>query len=1044
MNQHAKNLIVTLFLATVPATVCAQKENSWQQRETSFQQAQDLFDKEKYANAQQLFDQLSAQQKGLSPQTADDAAYYAAVCANKLDNDDAEFRLLQFLKQRPNSTHVNMVRLHLGNYYYRRGKYKDAVKYYRLVDKHSIEFGYRSEYEFKNAYCLFVEEDYKKAKPLFAQLLTSSSKYRNPSRYYYAHILYMDGEYEQSLSHFQSLKSDKNFSRLVPSYEARLYYYLGRYDDLLQMADELMNDPELYRRDEIAQMVAEVNYNRGHYSDALPYYRTAMQLAKQNNMNSDAKVCTPQDNYYQMGYCYYMTQQYDSAATLLLKKTSCDDSIAQNAFYILGDIYLKQGNKDAARSMFLQASRMDYNAKIKEDALFNYAKLSCELNKNPYNESIRSFQNYLKQYPNTAHKKEIQEILASLYLTTRNYKDALTLIESIPDRNLALNRAYQHILLNRGIEMLNAGQQDAAAGYFKKAVQLNVEPRITADANYLWAEVLYRQGQYESACIQMDKFLLSSHAQRSAYYGQGLYTQGYLSMQAKQYEHAADYFEQFLKADAQVSDHQRMDAYNRLGDCSFIRSKFQDAIGHYNHVIEQNDKDADYATYQKALSYGALGDISKKLNNLNYIFERYPGSTLSSKAQLEIAKTYLACDNNEMALLYYNNFVKNYPNSAYIKEALLDMGIIHYNTSHYDEALSTFDQLLTRYSGTCESRSALATIKDIYIKQNRVEEYFSYVRRTTQMTITTVEEDSITYAAAEDRYMEGQYEVAATGMTNYLNRFPNGLSVLQAHYYAADALFRLGRNEESLPHFEYVAQAPKSQFSETAQYNGANIAYNQGEYSRSEQLYRMLVHGAESDDARFHGLQGLLRCQTKQGEHDSLRNTAHTILQLAKAPADLSDEARATLARDYYATAQYDSADHYFQQLANHTANGEYKGEAAYTRASIRYAQAMQQSEESNRKQMLLQSEKIIETLVESPSSDYYLAKSFILWADIYYARGNNLQAKQTLQSIIENYDGEDLVAEARQRLDAIVAAETPATQDEPDAPVIEIENSEQ
>lgn len=1041
MTQRTKILIVTLFLATLPLSLCAQKENNWQRRENSYQKAQDLFAKEKYATAQQIFDQLCKQPKGLSPQTADDAAYYAAVCSNKLGNDDAEQRLLQFLKQRPQSPHINMVRVQLGNYYYRRGKYKEALSYYRQVDKHDVDYGYRSEYEFKNAYCLFTEDDYKKAKPVFAQLLAGQSKYRNPARYYYAHILYIDGEYEQSLNHFQALKKDKNFARLVPSYEARLFFYLGRYDELLQMADDLMADPELYRRDEIAQMVGEVHYNRGHYQEALPYYRTAMQLAPQANISTDAQVCTPQDNYYQMGYCYYMTHQYDSAATMLLKKTVCDDSIAQNALNILGDIYLKQGNKDAARSMFLQASRMDYNPQIKEDALFNYAKLSCELNKNPYNESIRSFQDYLKQYPNTSHRKEIQEILASLYLTTRNYKDALTLIEGIQDRSVALNRAYQHIVLNRGIEIFNTGHEEEAATYFKKAAQLNVEPRLTADANYLWAEALYRQGKYESASRLMDKFLLSSHAPRSAHYCQGLYTQGYLAMQAGQYSHAAEYFQQFLKKGQHISEHQRLDAYNRLGDCSYIRSRFQEAIGYYNHVIDGKDKDADYATYQKALSYGALGNVSQKLNNLNYIFERYPGSTYSSKAQLEIAKTYLACDNNDMALLYYNNFVRDYPNSAYVKEALLDMGIIQYNNSQYDNALSTFDRLLTQYGGTRESRSALATVKDIYIKQNRVEDYFSYVRRTTQMTITTVEEDSITYAAAEDRYMEGQYEVASHALESYLNRFPNGLSALQAHYYAADALFRLGRNEQALPHFEYVANAPKSQYSESAQFNGANIAYNQGDYNRSEHLYRLLSFGAESDEARRNGLQGLLRSQVKLEQHDLLRTTAHTILQLPKAPADLSDEACATLARDFYATAQYDSADHYFQQLAKRTSNGEYKGEATYYRASIHYARAMQQEGKNERTKTLAQAERIIETLVENPSSDYYLAKSFILWADIYYARGNNLQAKQTLQSIIDNYDGEDLVAEAQQRFDAIVAAETPAAPVETEAPVIELEN---
>lgn len=82
----------------------------------------------------------------------------------------------------------------------------------------------------------------------------------------------------------------------------------------------------------------------------------------------------------------------------------------------------------------------------------------------------------------------------------------------------------------------------------------------------------------------------------------------------------------------------------------------------------------------------------------------------------------------------------------------------------------------------------------------------------------------------------------------------------------------------------------------------------------------------------------------------------------------------------------------------------------------------------------------MIEGIVSDASSDYWLAYSFILWADIYYARGNNLQAKQTLQSIIENYDGEELIAVARQKYDLIVAEEQRQQQpDDEDEMVIEL-----
>ena len=74
--------------------------------------------------------------------------------------------------------------------------------------------------------------------------------------------------------------------------------------------------------------------------------------------------------------------------------------------------------------------------------------------------------------------------------------------------------------------------------------------------------------------------------------------------------------------------------------------------------------------------------------------------------------------------------------------------------------------------------------------------------------------------------------------------------------------------------------------------------------------------------------------------------------------------------------------------------------------------------------------------------SDYWLAKSFILWADIFHARGNNLQAKQTLQSIIDNYDGEELVQVALQKRNAILEEENPVQEPEEEEIVIELEDA--
>ncbi|MBQ6682907.1 MAG: hypothetical protein IJM74_02245, partial [Bacteroidales bacterium] len=135
----------------------------------------------------------------------------------------------------------------------------------------------------------------------------------------------------------------------------------------------------------------------------------------------------------------------------------------------------------------------------------------------------------------------------------------------------------------------------------------------------------------------------------------------------------------------------------------------------------------------------------------------------------------------------------------------------------------------------------------------------------------------------------------------------------------------------------------------------------------------------------------------------------------AKAMPELKEEAWLACARSCFDNRQSDSA-YALYGLLTHSANGEYSGEARCRQAEILLG-----------KQAYPEAERMIEEIVKDASSDYWLAYSFILWADIYYARGNSLQAKQTLQSIVDNYDGADLVEVAKKKLEAIDSAEKPS-----------------
>ncbi len=998
-----------------------------------FGEATDLFRKEKFAVAQHFFDRY-IKCSDASADEIEEALYYSAVCSEQLRNDDALYRLSEFMRLYPESGKLNMARVALGNVYFDKGDYNAALHEYLKVEPSEVEFNHKSEFDYKTGFCYFQQGDKENAKKYFKRVADGKSYYKNAATYYYADILFSAKQYESADKEFRKIEKDRAFKKLVPVYRFYIKYHLGQEDEVIRMAPDLLEDPNLVLRDEVERIVGDVYFNRGEYKRALAYYHQANADAAKKNGGK-----MPSAGNYPMGYCYYMLGQYDSAAVYLSTFVGGNDSTAQNALFTLGDTYIKLNRKNDARTAFKSASEMKHNLDIQEEAAFNYAKLSCELNPNAYNESIRSFENYLQRYPKTKRKAEVQQILTSLYCTTKNYKDALALIERNKKellKDATMRQAYQRILVNRGIDLFNERNLQQAAVLFDTAVSVNATPSITTDALYLSAESQYRLANYSRSQKLLDRFFTASSRKSSAYYPQALYTAGYVYMRRKRYNDAEEKFGEFLKlANSNTEQKQILDAYNRMGDCQYVKKNFDGAIGYYDRVINAQGQDADYATYQKALCYGAQGKNVEKLNCLNYIFEKFSNSPLSPKAMFEIANTYLICDNNEMALLYYNNFIKKYSQSSFVPQALLNVGLIYYNTGQNDKALEAFDKLLTQYPGTDEARDALMSIKNIFVEQDRVEEYFAYVSRATKYTVSAAEQDSTLYLAAENRYFAGNYDNAIAGFANYIQKFPHGFFILKAHYYMADALTRTNQQAKALSHYEWVAERGNNPYTENSLYQAATTHYAQKNYRKALDYYVPLVVVSTTDASRLQARMGIVKCWYALKDTVNVAVSANELLKEPKATTEQKDEASILMARCYYYAGARTEAFNAYAALAN-SANGDYMGEAAYRRAEILFQQGD-----------LDASERIIEEVVNNPGSDYWLAKTFILWADIFHRRGNDLQAKQTLQSIIDNYEiandaDEEVVMEAKQHLALLNTPKPESTpqSDTIDAPVIELE----
>lgn len=961
-----------------------------------YRQALELFNKEKYAAAQRLFLQVLEDKTNPPTETQASALYYAGVCALELFNPDAESYLTSFIGLHTTHPRQNIARFHMGGIKYRDRKYQDAIGWYAQVDQYPLTQEQREEYLFKKGYSHLMTDDLANARQLMYQIRNTSSHYYGPANYYYGHIAYMQKDYQTALLAFENLVDDRNFGPIVPYYITHIYFLQQKYDQLLAYAIPLLQDANPRRGPEISRLIGEAYFQQGNYRQAIPYLDTYIS-------QSGSRIT--REDHYQIGFAYFSNREYQKAVQHFERVTGGSDLLAQNAWYHLASCYLEINQKRFARNAFQSAYQMKFDENIAQDALFNYAKMSFELSLDPYNEAILSFQKYIAEYPQGARIQEAYSHLVDLFLTTRNYKDALASIEQIPINTSRLRTAFQRIAYYRGVELFNNGDFRGAITHFEKSRRYPEVRQIAAQCLYWQAEAHYRLEQYDQAISTHEAFLLSPGAFSLPQYNRANYSLGYAHFKKQNYPRAITAFRKFL-GEPGLDRRLQNDASLRVADSYFITKNYPLALEYYDRAITQNAIDTDYAIFQKALVMGVTGKYPEKNNILSNLLSRFPNTGLAADARYEMANTYLILDNNQQALNYFNQVISNHPNSSYVKSAMLKSGLIHFNNNEDARALEVFKRVVNSYPGTAESQEALVSIRNIYVSLDQVEEFVRFSQGLGFANVTIAQQDSLTYMAAENRYMQGDCQNASRSFGSYLERFPNGIFTLNAHFYRAECDFRNRDFTQALLGYRQVIARPRSKFTENALLRASQIEFAQNNFDAANNYYSQLEQIAEVRsnvlDARIGQMRSLYRLE----RNELAIEMAQRVIATDKVPQEVVQEAWLITGNASMAANRLLQARDAFKRVVALAENIS-SAEAMYNLALIEFRQGNYEDAEKM----------IFDNISKMNAYDYWLARIFILLADTYMETGNIFQAKHTLESIIANYQGEELRTQAQAKL---------------------------
>ncbi len=984
-----------VFIITISAS--AQKHIENYDPEALFNEGVLLFQNQEYGAALSTFSQYRAQVADAKSQRCVDAQYYEAVSSLYLGHADGPAKIMQFVNDNPGSTWARHANFLYANNLFQNKKYKEALAIYEKTDGMSLTTDEAQQMQFNMGYAYFQSGDLDKAMPLFHGLMMNEGKYQDAARYYYAHIQYVKEKYTEALDNFRRLRTHKDYASVVPSYIMQIDYLKGDYQSVIEEGPEYIRKADKKRKAEMAQIVADAYFQQKDYDKALEYY----QIYTKNLTRGMSRQA-----YYQMGVSKMMKGNYKAAISDLQKVAGNNDILAQYASYYLASCYAKTDEPKYARSAFYNAYSAGFDKELAEEALFDYARLSLIPGADPFNEAVGLLDNFLAEHPNSERKAEAEEMAIYLLLNAKENDEALERLEAMKNKSKELQTVYNDLLYATGIDNFQKGYYDKAQVYFSKVMNTKQSAANKAEACFWMGESAYQMGDYTKAGKYLTQFKGMNAASSLPEYSLADYDLGYIYYQKPDYDAAAERFRSFIRlADDRQQNDLKTDAYIRLGDCFFMERSYDKAINYYDLATRVGKRNADYALYQQSLCYGAKGNANQKITMLNDMLEAYPSTPYYEQALFEIGNTYLVHGDKRSAIASFHCLIKDRPRSSYTRPAMMKVGMIYYNNNQYDQALTNLKNLVASYPNTDESREALSIIRSIYMEQNNLDEYFGYVNANGGQVKVT-QQDSLAFANAEGFYLDGQYQKAQTALQYYFDNFSRGAYLLKAHYYAYECAERVGTEDQVITHLNYILSQPDNDYTDNALLKMARIEYEKGNYKKAGEYYERLSRITEEPLKRLEALEGSMKSNFFMGNYDKAIEMGESLRQSRDLTDDQVNQINHIVGKSYYEKGNYSAAIEKLDKSARND-KSVYGAESAYysAMASIK----LKQYDEAENK--------VFDISDNFSKYDYWVAKSFIALADVYVAKENYFQAKETLRSVIDNYKGNDLKQEARAKL---------------------------
>lgn len=1011
--MNLKNTLLAFFSIIFLSKAYPQSTVFFTSNDFHYKEGLSLLNENKYGAARLAFDKYL--ENGKDKDKLAMTEYYIAYCGIQLDHADAESLVENFIQDHPNHPKAGLAYYELGNLKYKRNKYADAIKYFEKLYFPYLPRDIQPEARFKLGYSYFTLKEFDKAYEHFNELKREENQFKYASSYYSGYINFQKEEYDRAYFDFIRAGENEYYAQIVPEMINKTLYKQKRYGDVIDYSNDVLKKSNVKNSSEFYLYLAEAYYKKNDFENSAKYFDQYLELARKASPEIMFRVA---DARHRAGNTEGAIAGFKEAALL-------DNALGQIASLYLGNLYVKTGNKSLASAAYKAAMEAGFDKKIQQQAHFNYAKVAYNLGN--YTDAIQAFNDYLNEYPQATETTEVNELLTDAYFRTNNYEAAIRHFEKIKNKSDKVKAAYQLITFNEGSRLFNAGQYRKAIELFEKSISFPQNQDILLKALYWQGEAYYLAARYDDAKNSYAAIFRHDPSGQSDQYLEARYGIGYIYFNEKEYEKALPHFRYFAEHGASNSKYK--DALVRLADTYYTTKQYNRALEVYDRILTISSANKDYASYQKGIIYGIMGNINSADQNFDRVINDFRESRYRDDAMFQKAQFNFENGNYKKAIDGFSQLMSAFPNSNFIPYAYQSRALAHANTGNHQSAADNYKKIIDHFPHHQVAENALLGLQQELTTLGKSGQFDKYLTAYKAANPDKTNFENIEFESAKTLYFDQKYERAAAAFQKFVNEYPNSGLLNEALYLQGDAYFRSGKKEEALKVLAKLKDNENYAKYERVIERLAELEFSVARYREAIKYYRKYENLARNKKSLYRAWSALMESYYALKKYDSVSYYARNILEKGLVTADAEGKAQLYLGKSAYEQNNYTVATDHFLNAIN-TAKDVNGAEAQYLLAMIYHKQGKYQNS--------------LETLFDLNKNfsiyEYWLGKSFLLIADNYRAMDETFQAKATLESIVANADNKEILKEAQKKLEEIEAEkiETPTAPD-----TIEIINPE-